>query len=215
MAEGITLEAMIASAWSGRFGDYDEIFRKEDGNARMLLSFQHDGEAHAGFSEPAVPRGPCLSFGLHLAGRGYRELDMPLDGLDGRPTLTEITDGKPHHVVATYDSFTGRKAIFIDGRLRFSHGYPVGTMALSGGPVAATIGNHRHSEPFTGVIDEVALYDFALTPDEIAAHWRRAAGGERYFGAQPPAPGAPRWQAVTRLVEGQSSVYNQATALTR
>jgi hypothetical protein len=65
------------------------------------------------------------------------------------------------------------------------------------------------------VIDEVALYDFALTPAEIAAHWRRAAGGENYFGAQPPASGAPRWQAVTRLVEGQSRVYNKATALTR
>jgi hypothetical protein len=215
MAEGITLEAVIVSAWSGRFGDYDEIYRKEDGDARVLLSFQHDGKNFGEYIEPAVPAGPCLSFGLHLAGRGYRELDMPLDGRDGRPTLAEITDGRPHHVVATYDSFTGRKAIFIDGRLRFSHDYPVGTMALSGGPVAAKIGNHGHVEPFTGVIDELALYDFALAPAEIAEHWRRAAAGENYFGTEPPAPGGPRWQAVTRLVEGQSRVYNQATGLAR
>jgi len=85
MAEGITLEAMIVSAWSGRFGDYDEIYRKEDGDARVLLSFQNDGRTHERFSEPAVHPGPCLSFGLHLAGCGYRELDMPLDGVDGRP----------------------------------------------------------------------------------------------------------------------------------
>jgi hypothetical protein len=215
MAEGITIEAMIASAWSGRFGDYDEIFRKEDGDARVLLSFQNDGTNFSEYTEPHVKSGPCLSFGLHLAGRGYGELDMPLDGLDGRPTLAEITDGKPHHVVATYDSFTGRKAIFIDGRLRFSHDYRVGTMVLSGGPVAAKIGNHGQLEPFTGVIDELALYDFALTPAEIAEHWGRAAAGENYFGVKPPAPGAPRWQAVTRLVEGQSRVFNQATGLAR
>ncbi|NCA10415.1 LamG domain-containing protein, partial [bacterium] len=181
----------------------------------VLLSFQHDGTNFGGFTEPPVPAGPRLAFGLHLAGRGYRELDMPLDGLDGRPTLAEITDGTPHHVVATYDSFAGRKAIFIDGRLRFSHDYPVGTMVLSGGPVAATIGNHAQGEPFTGVIDELALYDFALTPAEVGEHWRRATAGENYFGTEPPGPGGPRWQAVTRLVEGQSRVFNQATGLAR
>jgi hypothetical protein len=215
MAEGITLEAVIASAWSGRFGDYDEIFRKEDGDARVLLSFQNDGISHEGFSEPAVPHGPCLSFGLHLAGRGYRELDMPLDGKDGRPTLTEITDGKPHHVVATYDSFTGRKTIFIDGRKRFEHVYPVGTLVRCGGPAAAEIGNTRGTEPFRGVIDEFAIYDFALTPEEVEEHHALVLAGQTYFGAQPPAPGTLRWQAVTRLVEGESRVFNQGTGFAR
>jgi len=215
MTEGITIEAVIVSAWSGRFKDYDEIYRKEDGNSRVLLSFQNDGPNYGGFSEPKVPAGPCLSFGLHLAGRGYRELDMPLDGIDGRPTLAELADGKPHHVVAAYDSFTGRKAIFIDGRLRFSHDYPVGTMILSGGPVAATIGNHGRGEPFTGVIDELALYDFALAPAEVAEHWRRVTAGENYFGSETPAAGGPRWQAVTRLVEGQTMTFNRETGLPR
>lgn len=215
MAEGITLEALIVSAWSGRDGDYDEIFRKEDGDARVLLSFQNDGISHAGFSEPAVPRGPCLSFGLHLAGRGYRELDMPLDGKDGRPTLAEITDGRPHHVVAAYDSFTGRKAIFIDGHRRFEHVYPVGTLVRSGGPAVAEIGNTRGQEPFRGMIDEFAIYDFALTPEEVEGHHARALAGQTYFGAQPPKPGTPRWRAVTRLVEGESLVFNQATGLPR
>ncbi|MFM8379141.1 MAG: LamG-like jellyroll fold domain-containing protein [Planctomycetia bacterium] len=215
MAEGITLEAMVVSAWSGRFKDYDEIYRKEDGDARVLLSFQNDGANFGEYTEPAVPPGPCLSFGLHLAGRGYRELDMPLDGLDGRPTLAEITDGKPHHVVATYDSFTGCKAIFIDGRKRFENVYPVGTLVRCGGPAAAEIGNSRGGEPFSGVIDEFAIYDFSLTPAEIEEHHARVLVGHTYFGADPPAPGTPRWQAVTRLVEGQSRVFNQATGLAR
>lgn len=212
MAEGITVEALIVSAWSGRFADYDEIYRKDDGNCRVLLALQNDDR---GYDDPDVPPGPCLSFGLHLAGRNYAELDMPLDGVDGRPTLAEITDGKPHHVVATYDSFTGRKAIFIDGVKRFEQVYPVGTLVLSGGPEKAGIGNHAGMEPFSGVIDELALYEFALTPDEVAEHWRRAAGGENYFGSDPPAANAPRWQAVTRLLEGQTMKFNQKTGLQR
>ena len=215
MTEGITVEAVIASAWSGRYKDYDEIYRKEDGNSRVLLSFQNDGLNHGGHSHPKVPAGRCLSFGIHLAGRGYRELDMPLDGIDGRPTLAEITDGKPHHVVATYDSFTGRKAIFIDGVKRFEHVYPVGTMILSGGPVAAAIGNYDGGEPFTGTIDELALYDFGLTAEEVAEHWRRVTEGENYFGSETPAAGGPRWQAVTRLVEGQTMTFNRDTGLPR
>ena len=215
MTEGITIEAVIVSAWSGRLMDYDEIYRKEDGNSRVLLSLQNDGRNFGGYSEPEVPAGPCLSFGLYLAGHGYRELDMPLDGRNGRPTLAELTDGRPHHVVATYDSFSGCKAIFIDGVKRFEHVYPIGTLILSGGPVAAVIGNHASGEPFTGLIDEVALYDFALTAEEVAEHHRRVANGENYFGSDVPVVSGPRWQAVTRLVEGQSMTFNQRSGLPR
>jgi hypothetical protein len=212
-AEGITIEALIISNWTAAFRDYDEIYRKEDGNCRVLLSFQNDGTSHARLSEPAVTSGPCLSFGLHLAGRDYKELDMPLDGRDGRPTVADLTDGRPHHVVATYDSFTGRKAISIDGRICFEHCYPVGTLILSGGPAVPEIGNHVHREPFHGVIDEVALYDFALTPDEIADHHGRVRRGETYFGPRPESPTAARWQAITRISADQTRIFNARTGL--
>jgi len=217
-AEGITVEALIISHWTAAFRDYDEIYRKEDGNCRVLLCFQNDGDRHTCHAEPAVAPGPCLSFGLHLAGRDYKELDMPLDGRDGRPTVAELTDGRPHHVVATYDSFTGRKAIFIDGTLRFEHVYPAGTLIVSGGPEPAFIGSHiGHEnighENFNGVIDELALYDFALTPDEIAEHHERARRRETYFGPRPTRPNAARWQAITRITEGQTRVFNSRTGL--
>jgi hypothetical protein len=212
-AEGITVEALIISQWTAAFGDYDEIYRKEDGNCRVLLCFQNDGDRHTGLAEPAVPSGPCLSFGLHLAGRDYKELDMPLDGRDGRPTVADLTDGRPHHVVATYDSFTGRKAIFIDGTLRSEHVYPEGTLIVSGGPEPAFIGSLHGHENFHGVIDELALYDFALTADEIAEHHERARRGETYFGPRPTRPNAARWQAITRITEGQTRVFNSRTGL--
>ena len=212
-AEGITIEALIISHWTAASMDYDEIYRKEDGNCRVLLSFQNDGMTNQGFTEPAVAPGPCLSFGLHLAGRDYKELDMPLDGRDGRPTVAELTDGRPHHVVATYDSFTGRKAIFIDGTLRCEHVYPEGTLIVSGGPEPAFIGSMMGHENFHGVIDELALYDFALTADEITEHHERARRGETYFGPRPTRPNAARWQAITRITEGQTRIFNSRTGL--
>jgi len=212
-AEGITVEALIISRWTAASMDYDEIYRKEDGNCRVLLSFQNDGMTNAAHSEPPVAPGPCLSFGLHLAGRDYKELDMPLDGRDGRPTVADLTDGGPHHVVATFDSFTGRKAIFIDGTLRFEHAYPEGTLIMSGGPEPAFIGSHSGRENFNGVIDELALYDFALTADEIAEHHERTRRGETYFGPRPTRPNAVRWQAITRITEGQTRIFNSRTGL--
>jgi ferric-dicitrate binding protein FerR (iron transport regulator) len=212
-AEGITVEALIISRWTAALMDYDEIYRKEDGNCRVLLSFQNDGMTNAVHSEPPVAPGPCLSFGLHLAGRGYKELDMPLDGREGRPTVAELADGRPHHVVATFDSFTGRKAIFIDGTLRFEHAYPEGTLIVSGGPEPAFIGSMTGRENFHGVIDELALYDFALTADEIAEHHGRARRGETYFGPRPARPNAARWQAITRITEGQTRIFNSRTGL--
>ncbi len=212
-AEGITVEALIISQWTAAFRDYDEIYRKEDGTCRVLLCFQNDGDRHTGLAEPAVPSGPCLSFGLHLAGRDYKELDMPLDGRDGRPSVADLTDGRPHHIVATFDSFTGRKAIFIDGLLRFEHVYPAGTLIVSGGPEPAFIGSHIGNENFHGVIDELALYDFALTADEIAEHHEHARHGETYFGPRSTRPNAARWQAITRITAGQTQIFNSKTGL--
>jgi hypothetical protein len=220
---GISIEALIVSQWSGKPFDYDEIWRKEDGNSRVLLSFQNDRSKHAGFSVPPVAPGPCLAFGMQITTPGsaaprYDELDMPLDGRDGRPTLAELTDGRPHHVVATFDSFTGEKAIFIDGQLRFSHTYPAGSLIVSGGPEPAFIGSHRGTENFTGAIDELSLYDFALTAEEVAEHSRRLLAGEP---AIPPAAMVRtvagdrplHWQGITRLVEGQTRVFSQRSGL--
>jgi len=221
---GISIEALIVPAWNGEAFDYDEIWRKEDGNSRVLLSFQNDSEKNGFYSVPAVEPGPCLSFGLQLTQPGaggprYDELDLPLDGREGRPSLAELIDGQPHHVVATFDSFNGVKAIFIDGSLRFSHRYPEGSLIVSGGPAAAFIGSNRGGENFTGSIDELSLYAFALSPDEVADHHRRLLNGKPAVpeAAFAPAPQAAslsenrHWQAVTRLVAGESRIFNQRT----
>lgn len=174
---GITVEAIFVSRWDGKFGNYDEIFRKEDGDRRILLAFQNDN--YPGYSYPKFTRGPVLAFGLHVGGR-YSELDMPLDGQEGRPTVAEFADGKMHQVAATYDAATGLKAIYLDGKLRDSTQL-TGSIA-SGGPAVAVIGNLESSrEPFDGMIDEVAIYREALDAATIAKHWERVQAGKSYF----------------------------------
>jgi hypothetical protein len=180
---GMAIEALIAPRWGGASGDYDEIFRKEDGTRRILFAFQNDAN-EAGRDVPiAPPEQPVLSFGLQVGGV-YSELDMPLDGAEGRPTLAALTDGNPHHVAATYDSASGRKSIYVDGALAFSASLGAGKTIASGGIATAYIGNMSgRREPFTGVIDEVAFWNRALSAAEVAAHHQAFRDGRDYFAA--------------------------------
>lgn len=188
-SQGITIEALFISRWDGVSNldadghNYDEIFRKDNGQQLILLSLQYDNNQNR-FAFPPGKQGHVLSFGLHVDGR-YEELDMPLDGEEGRPSLAELTDGRAHHVAATYDAATGEKAIYVDGRKRFGYLYPSGAPLRMGGRRAAAIGNAADLpwEPFHGTIDEVAIYRAALPAEEIAEHWSRAQRGQGYFEA--------------------------------
>lgn len=221
VGSGLTIEVLTIIRWSGdglsngKDKDYDELFRKEDGPKRMLLSFQNDEGAH----QRTIPKmdafGPTLSFGLHLAGDGYSELEVRLDGQDGRPSLADLRDEKPHHIVATYDSWTGQKALYIDGVHLQSAIFKEGTLIESGGPTDATIGNMANGgEPYSGVIDEVAIYDFALTPKEVAQHWQNAQRGVNYFGTRTfdEIRGKP-WNVTARLASGQAMRFDNTTGL--
>lgn len=155
---------------------------------RIVLSFQSDG--NNGQAVPPVADGPVLSFGLTV-GNTYSELDMPLDGLEGRPMLAQLTDGLPHHVVASYDAATDTKLLRIDGTVKYSTpllGAPLSGKSLSAtinsaGAGQAVLGNSQlgGADPFHGVIDEVAVYDRVLTEEEANLHAKRALAAENYF----------------------------------
>jgi hypothetical protein len=85
-------------------------------------------------------------------------------------------------VVATYDASSGLKALYFDGKLRFSRQFAVGTNIVSGGTSPVSIGNiYGGWETFSGVIDEVAIYRRALSAAEIAAHWANVQNRRSYF----------------------------------
>lgn len=152
-------------------------FDQTRGNA-ISLAFQNDGNNAQ--ANPPVPEGPVLSFGLTVNGV-YSELDMPLDGQSGRPTLAQLQDGQTHHITATYNPLTGVKAIYVDGSVRFSTTL-TGALQANNGAVAV-IGNSSvgGTAGFNGSLDEVAYWGKALTATEVAAHSASVQAGRDYF----------------------------------
>lgn len=74
-----------------------------------------------------------------------------------------LNDGKWYHVVGTYDGLN--VSLYIDGKLdiQLPAGGPIGS---ADSPILIG-GNGRRDGWFRGAIDEVALFDHGLTPDEV------------------------------------------------
>lgn len=162
---GITLAAWIRPQWSGASNNYDVIFCKDDGEFRINFAFQNDSSNDLGLV--SVPAGPVLSLGLNIGGT-FGELDMPLDGNAGRPTLDQLKDGQPHLVAGTFDSSTGTVGIWVDGTLRYST--QKSGVLKTGGTATAYIGNRNATgnQSFTGVLDEMALWSSALSAEVMS-----------------------------------------------
>ena len=221
---GITVEALLRPEWSGLSGEQDTIFRKEDGLNRILLAFQHDDVDFNRDVSLSPAEQPTLAFGIQVGGT-YSELDMPLDGDDGRPTLASLTDGSAHHVAATYDSASGRKSIWVDGVRVFSADLGPGELVNSGGGSTAYIGNMSgRVQPFDGVIDEVVFWSRALRAEEIAAHHGAFLAGRDYFSVESsdpdqlplrineisPTTQGPSWIELINVSEGTVSLRDWA-----
>lgn len=90
---------------------------------------------------------------------------------------TDLSDGDWHHVAVVRDTGADEFVAYVDGAVEL-------TTASSGSDIAFTasalhrIGSdHQAGTPivFNGAIDELAVYDRALTPTEIAEHYQAGA----------------------------------------
>lgn len=93
-----------------------------------------------------------------------------------------VENGVWHHVVGTFDGET--LALFVDGRERArrptrfpgpAKGSPF-LIGRVGAQVDAEDPNYARTGFFQGMVDAVRLYDRALTPAEVAEHFRAEAG---------------------------------------
>lgn len=133
----ITISAWVKPA---DLSPHRQIYRKEDGSNRHLLMFDNRG---------------FISFGLNIG--GYDEL---------RPTIlaNDYLDGNWHLITATYDGSFMRV---------YSDGVEIGSTPRSGpigtsGTNPAYIGsNSANVEWFEGGIDDVRVYNHALSQSEI------------------------------------------------
>jgi len=138
-----TLPAISFSAWvrPEELSSYREIFRKEDGEQRILFSFQNDGR--------------ILSLGLNIG--GYIECDAPVDP-------RSVVDGEWHHAAATFDGRVMR--VYLDGAQIGQLERP--GEILAGGAARGSIGSSSGGECFQGTIDDLRIYRAALSSAEIA-----------------------------------------------
>ncbi len=124
---------------------YREIFRKEDGDRRVLFSFQDNG-TH-------------LALGLNVG--GYVECDAEIDPV-------RLLDGTWHHAAATFDGQWMR--VYLDGR-QIGALERRGAI-VAGGNAPGCIGSSNGGECFQGAMDDLRVYSDALTPEEIALVYR-------------------------------------------
>ena len=130
------------SAWVQitRFDRYNEIFRKEDGDRRVLFSFQEDGKV--------------LALGLNV--NGYVECDAPIDP-------KRLLDGGWHHCAATFDGKTFR--VYLDGTEIGS--LPRVGNITAGGSAPGCIGSTNGGECLQGMMDDLRIFTEALSADEV------------------------------------------------
>jgi hypothetical protein len=143
------------SVWAAptAFERYNELFRKEDGDRRVLFAFQDNGA--------------ILTLGLNVG--GYVECDAKIDPCT-------VLDGAWHHCAGTFDGQVMR--VYLDGRQVGMLKRP-GTIA-SGGGAPGCIGSAHGGECFQGQLDDFRIYADTLTADEIAAlHQNGMAAQER------------------------------------
>ncbi len=145
------LPSITISAWVSpkELSGYREIFRKEDGNRRILFSFQNDGW--------------ILSLGLNVEGSGYEELDARV-----QPAF--LTDLQWHHVAGTFDGEKMR--VYLDGLEIGSKRKP--GRIISGGKADAFIGSSGgRGEFFHGLMDDLRIFNIALTGEQIAGLYEK------------------------------------------
>ena len=145
-AKAITISAWIKPERVGKGGwQWQEIYRKEDGNARVLMAIGEREKKHS------------LCFGLGIDGK-FVEHGAPL-------APSKLLDGKWHLVSVTFDGKAMK--FYADGEEIGATTKATGSIDTQG-EAPAYIGSDKGTrEFFKGGIDDVRLYNRALSTGEI------------------------------------------------
>ncbi len=118
------------------------------------------------------------------SGRPYFSVVPSSGGTKLASDATAVTDGAVHHLVGTWDSADNKVRIYVDGVLGSTVSAAAPSMTFTTGMALPRIASPPWLggtyERFDGIIDEVALYDTALTAAQVAAHY--AAGATPWAG---------------------------------
>jgi hypothetical protein len=132
------------------------------------------GRKDAGTNDP--------SWWVGLTGNGFARFSLV--DRDGQIALitgsVDLGDNGWHHVIAIRDAASDVLRLYVDGQVAaapeataYTAGFDSLTARLNMGWLENTLPEYR----FTGALDEVALYDGALTEDEIENHYESGLQG--------------------------------------
>lgn len=174
--------------------------------------------APAVFGADSNGDGNDLFWGTNYGGRiGVRRGDSGPAAL----TPNSLDDNFWHHVVLTRDHECGVMKAYLDGRLVDTYHdagrVPIKTMYGTIGQVESLPG---HGQKLMATLDEVAVYDYVLSPRQVKQHWE-AAGQRKPLSplgspATPASPSPPLtdWTALAPLVELDRDSRNASWKIT-
>lgn len=94
----------------------------------------------------------------------------------GTSDWAQINDGAWHHIVATHSTTAGLK-VYVDGTevIDGPHNVPpAGALDVTQQSVRVGHSSDFDGRYYSGNVDEVALYNTALSPERVLAHWQAA-----------------------------------------
>ena len=93
---------------------------------------------------------------------------------------TPLSDGVWHHIVVTRNGETDEYSLYVDGVAETVSLVPAGGDINLGFATSAglNIGYVDGDYRYTGMLDEIALYDKAISPEEATDHYTTGTGGE-------------------------------------
>ncbi len=101
--------------------------------------------------------------------QGVLELQIANNDDHVRIETNAVNDDQWHHFAATHDGSTGNVNLYVDSVLRGSATESFGAIDDGGMPLRIGMGSQEGVAPFPGLIDEVRIYNRALTADEVKA----------------------------------------------
>ena len=94
----------------------------------------------------------------------------------------DVADGEWHHVAVTWQSSDGETNIYVDGVNEYNGTLGAGASVTQGGHLAlgheqdAVDGAYDPNQRLNGDLDEVVVFDFVLSEEQVAAHYNALQG---------------------------------------
>jgi hypothetical protein len=197
----MTASTSPAPSWTGgkigggalQFGSGSYVVTQNSPALLAIYGTQSFTEA-AWFKTTQTPTqsmaGICMSLGGQLSGQYEKGIGVTQSGKAGAYTFelggasariisgsTIINDGNWHHVCSVFNGQTKTYQLYVDGRLEnfqphkqtFQYG---GTTFLTCGFFFGTGGTVGTWETYIGSIDDVRIYNRALTPQDVLSMYR-------------------------------------------